>query len=257
MIDPYVIAASLVGLTVASTVITVDKDSRAGLQARLIHDDRLGADVAQPPPPSKIELAVAHEPSTALRTGAVVARARREVELGVKYDASYRVLSQYPNGDVPEDVGACTDLIIRAFRAAGVDLQQRVHEDLRDHLDLYGVEAPNTNVDHRRTGTLFTFFERKAVRLPVIERDKPWLRPASSLDARARARESFQPGDIVFFNYKTKCHAGYRCIPDHVAIISDRVGTRGLPLVIQNGGPHPVESDSLDGGTMVGHFRMH
>jgi hypothetical protein len=55
--------------------------------------------------------------------------ARREVKNRTYYDASYAAIS-YPGGDVSSDRGACTDVVIRAFRNAGIDLQQLIHEDM-------------------------------------------------------------------------------------------------------------------------------
>jgi uncharacterized protein YijF (DUF1287 family) len=173
-------------------------------------------------------------------TATVVSRARKEVEAGVRYDASYRLLSGYPNGDIPADRGACTDVVIRAFRAAGVDLQVLVHDDILSDRDFYGIDA-DPNVDHRRTPTLYGYFARNAIRLP----DRP-----------KRDASTFQPGDVVFYAYKKKCFARYPCAPEHVAIVSDRIGPRGLPMIIQNGGPHAMESDALDHGKMLGHFRF-
>lgn len=160
--------------------------------------------------------------------GAIVARARLEVDRAVEYDASYYVLP-YPNGDVPPDRGACTDVVIRALRAVGVDLQVLVHED----------GGQDANVDHRRVSVLHGAFERHALSLPVD--------PGTP--------GAFRPGDVVFFAWK-RCVSGARCVSEHVGIVSDRVGPRGLPLVIQNGGPRASEEDMLDHGTMTGHFRL-
>src|SRR5688572_16525343 len=44
------------------------------------------------------------------------------------YDPSYVALD-YPGGDVPENTGVCSDVVVRAFRKAGIDLQKEVHED--------------------------------------------------------------------------------------------------------------------------------
>jgi uncharacterized protein YijF (DUF1287 family) len=47
----------------------------------------------------------------------------------VTYDGSYRRIS-FPLGDVPSNKGVCTDVVIRAYRKLGIDLQQRVNEDM-------------------------------------------------------------------------------------------------------------------------------
>ena len=44
----------------------------------------------------------------------------------VLYDPSYFSMD-YPNGDVPAGRGVCTDVVIRAYRKLGIDLQQQVH----------------------------------------------------------------------------------------------------------------------------------
>jgi uncharacterized protein YijF (DUF1287 family) len=171
---------------------------------------------------------------------AIVERARKEVERKVRYDSSFRLLSGYPNGDIPADRGACTDVVIRSFRAVNVDLQQLVHDDVKSSPDVYGHTA-DWQLDHRRVSTLHTYFTRHAL----------------SLETDVRARDSFRPGDVVFFSWK-RCPASSRfpCVPQHVAIVSDRLGRRGSPLLLQNGGPYATESDGLDHGTLVGHFRL-
>ena len=88
--------------------------------------------------------------------------ARDEVNRGVRYDASYEAMS-YPGGDVSADHGACTDVVIRAFRNAGFDLQKMIHEDMKENFDLYpttyGLSKPDTNIDHRRVRNQMRYFE--------------------------------------------------------------------------------------------------
>lgn len=169
---------------------------------------------------------------------AITARARLEVERGVQYDAAYHVLPTDENGDLPPDRGACTDVVIRALRAVDVDLQLLVREDVNEAQSVYG-HAPDPNVDHRRVTTLHTFFTRHALALETDVRDT----------------SSFRPGDVVFFAWK-RCVRSLPCLPEHVGIVSDRIGPRGFPLVLQNGGPRATESDTLDRGIVVGHFRL-
>lgn len=166
---------------------------------------------------------------------AIVERARRELDLVTTYDASWREIPAYPMGDIASDRGACTDVVVRSLRAVGIDLQQLVHEDLEADRCAYGVMLADPNIDHRRLRTMFTFLRRNALSLSEDPRDKA----------------SFRPGDIVFMSWKWPRSAQ----PEHVAIVSDRVGARGLPMLIENGGPRPVESDSLGRGKIVGHFR--
>jgi uncharacterized protein YijF (DUF1287 family) len=165
---------------------------------------------------------------------AIVARARLEVDRGVTYDATYTKTSGYPNGDVPLDRGACTDVVIRSLRTIGVDLQSLVYEDIRTDPAAYGIDEPNPHIDHRRVSTLFIFMVRNT-------------RP---LTTNVRNAESFRPGDIVFFAKRRGA------LPVHVGIVSDRIGPHGYRLVLQNGGPRATEADSLSHAALAGHFRI-
>src|ERR1700752_4273110 len=88
----------------------------------------------------------------------------------VIYDPAYFSIP-YPNGDVPSDKGVCTDVIIRAYRQLGVDLQKEVHEDMILNFSKYpkdwGAKQPDKNIDHRRVPNLMVFFTRKGCVLPV------------------------------------------------------------------------------------------
>ena len=103
----------------------------------------------------------------------------------VKYDGSYRSIA-YPNGDVPAGTGVCTDVVIRSYRALGIDLQQQVHEDMRAHFSrypskrLWGLTRTDTNIDHRRVPNLQVFFSRHGQALP-----------------RSRNAADYAAGDIV------------------------------------------------------------
>jgi len=164
----------------------------------------------------------------------IIARAHGELVRVTKYSAEWVPTSGYPMGDIPMSRGACTDLVVRAFRAGGIDLQRLVHEDIVASPDAYGISAPDPHIDHRRVAVLLTWFRRNA-------------RVGLSLDPTTSG--AFLPGDVVFF-------APSKTTPNgHVAIVSDRIGPRGLPLLLENGGPRPAESDNLDAGTIVGHFR--
>src|SRR5947209_20026661 len=88
----------------------------------------------------------------------------------VRYDQSYFTID-YPGGDVPAEVGVCTDEVIRSYRAVGVDLQREVHEDMGRAFDSYphrwGLKKTDSNIDHRRVPNLMTFFDRQGASLPV------------------------------------------------------------------------------------------
>ena len=166
---------------------------------------------------------------------AIVTRARLEIERVTVYDNTWLETSSYPMGDVPSNRGACTDVVVRSLRQVGIDLQELVHEDVSHDLHAYGLGAIDSNIDHRRVGTMFTFFTRNAMSLTTDVRDKA----------------AWRAGDIVFVAWQWMRGAA----PEHVGIISDKIGPRGLPLVIEIGGPKPIEQDSLGHGKVVGHFR--
>ena len=92
----------------------------------------------------------------------LAAAALQRIEHTVLYDGSYHRLS-YPNGDVPDDIGVCTDVVIRSYRKLGIDLQVLVHEDMKRAFNVYpskriwGLRKPDSNIDHRRVQNLQTF----------------------------------------------------------------------------------------------------
>jgi uncharacterized protein YijF (DUF1287 family) len=112
--------------------------------------------------------------------------AQKIIDHSIIYDPSY-VRIKYPMGDVPADRGVCTDVIIRAYRQLGIDLQQLVHEDMVANFDKYpqswGLSKPDSNIDHRRVPNLMTFFKRHGEVLPITKNPK-----------------DYKPGDIVCWN---------------------------------------------------------
>lgn len=246
--------AGLLGLTIFTLVIS-------GTRARAARDPSAEAEGTDPAPLSPNELTpvpmsveptgaptkpplsfVAALPSSTPRTqlswdeeGAIVARARAELERVTVYDNSWMQTSSYPMGDVPSNRGACTDVVVRSLREIGIDLQELVHNDIVQDMHAYGVSFADNDIDHRRVSTMYTFFVRHAM----------------ALTTDARIKTAWRPGDIVFVAWTWTRGAP----PEHVGVISDKIGPRGLPLVIENGGPKPVEADSLGKGRIVGHFR--
>jgi len=164
-----------------------------------------------------------------------VAAARSQIGETLRYDPSYQTIG-YPNGDVPIDRGVCTDVIIRALRDAyNYDLQKYVHEDMKknfsDYPQIWGLERPDKNIDHRRVPNLQAFFERNGWSLPLS--DQP---------------SDFIPGDLV------------TCIvpPNlpHIMIVSDRRNRDDIPLVIHNIGNGTREEDFLFEFELTGHYRI-
>ena len=163
----------------------------------------------------------------------LVQNARLQVGVTTSYDSAYRKLA-YPGGDVPMSTGVCTDVLIRAFRGLGLDLQESVHDDMRRAFQQYphhwGLRGPDPNIDHRRVLNLMTYFKRRG-----WERER---RPRSA---------DFRPGDIVAWNLGGGAA--------HIGIISDRKNGAGIPLVIHNIGWGAQEEDILFSFTMIGHYR--
>jgi uncharacterized protein YijF (DUF1287 family) len=93
----------------------------------------------------------------------LAAAAMERTQHSVRYDPSY-VRIPYPGGDVPADTGVCTDEVIRAYRALGIDPQKEVHEDMVQSLSAYPrnwhwlLARPDSNIDHRRVPNLMVFF---------------------------------------------------------------------------------------------------
>ncbi len=162
--------------------------------------------------------------------GAAIERTNHEV----RYDGSYRQIG-YPGGDVPHDVGVCTDVVIRSYRAVGVDLQQLVHEDMSAHFDAYpknwGLSRPDRNIDHRRVPNLQVFFSRRGSTLAVSDDPAVYL-----------------PGDLVTWMLPGN-------LP-HIAIVADRRSADGQrPLIVHNIGAGPQIEDALFDHPMTGHYR--
>lgn len=152
----------------------------------------------------------------------------------VRYDGSYREIS-YPGGDVPANIGACTDVVIRAYRALGVDLQVLVHEDMSRAFASYprawGLTKPDSNIDHRRVRNLQTFFKRRGAELKV-----------------SRDPRSYLAGDLVTWVLPGN-------LP-HIGIATDqRSPDHSRPLIIHNIGNGAEVSDILFVYPVTGHYR--
>ncbi|HEY1954135.1 MAG TPA: DUF1287 domain-containing protein [Polyangiaceae bacterium] len=196
--------------------------------------------------PTPAPTATATATATATPAARVIARAREEVARRVSYDPSYVGL-HYPGGDVDASTGVCTDVVIRSYRAAGFDFQKLVHEDVLRAPKAYEpwVKTPDANIDHRRVGPLLVYLRRHARSLPV---DAPCARRPGC----AGSADDYAAGDIVVISFEA-CPA---CNPAHIGVVSDKIGPRGIPLLIHNMGPTPREDDTLDAWTRLGHFRL-
>lgn len=152
----------------------------------------------------------------------------------VRYDGSYRKIA-YPGGDVPDNIGVCTDVIVRSYRALGIDLQKEVHEDMRRHFSLYpkkwGLKRPDTNIDHRRVPNLQTYFARHGQQLEVTS-----------------TADNYRPGNLVTWVLPGN-------LP-HIGIVTDRRSADGLrPLIVHNIGAGTVLEDMLFSYKITGHYR--
>jgi uncharacterized protein YijF (DUF1287 family) len=150
------------------------------------------------------------------------------------YDASY-VSIDYPGGDVPLDRGACTDVLIRAFRKAGVDLQKEVHEDMKANFGAYpkkwGLSATDSNIDHRRVQNLMTFFERKGKSVGV------------STDSA-----TYNPGDVVTWDLGNG--------QTHTGMVTNLWSTEAKRyLIVHNIGAGAQIEDVLFAWRVTGHYR--
>lgn len=160
--------------------------------------------------------------------------ARMSIVRSPRYDGSW-VRLEYPGGDPGWDVGVCSDVVIRAFRHAGLDLQRLVHEDILAAPDAYGIRRPDPSIDHRRVSNLAVFFSRHARRLPP---DRDW-----------------RAGDIVVWSLSG---SGW---PNHIGIVTNETGRSGDPLVIHHFprtarfSGRPEASDCLHAWRIVHHFR--
>ncbi|MCD8524065.1 MAG: DUF1287 domain-containing protein [Saccharospirillaceae bacterium] len=177
----------------------------------------------------------AGEGSAAAFRQELVAAALQRTTQQVRYDGAYQKIA-YPNGDVAPDIGVCTDVVIRSYRALGIDLQRLVHEDMVADFAAYpsrrlwGMTRTDTNIDHRRVPNLQAFFQRNGQTLAVSDN------PAD-----------YQPGDLVTWMLPGN-------LP-HIGVVSDRYAPgSGRPLIVHNIGAGPVLDDMLFRYRISGHY---
>ena len=164
----------------------------------------------------------------------LVEAAREQTTHAVRYDGAYRRIP-YPGGDVPKDIGVCSDVVVRAYRVLGIDLQRRVHEDMARNFAAYpkqwGLRAPDPNIDHRRVPNLQAFLRRRGAQRPV-----------------SQDGASYAAGDLVTWMLPGN-------LP-HIGVVSDqRSGDGSRPLILHNIGQGPQEEDALFTYPITGHYR--
>ena len=152
----------------------------------------------------------------------------------VVYNGAY-VQIDYPGGDVPANTGVCTDVVIRSYRALGIDLQVRVHEDMKKNFSAYpniwGLRRPDSHIDHRRVPNLMTFFSRHGTVLSL-----------------SRNGKDYRPGDIVTW----KLDNGL----DHVGIVATQQSPRTRDyMIVHNIGSGPQSEDVLFQWEITGPYR--
>ena len=151
------------------------------------------------------------------------------------YDPSYVALD-YPGGDVPERTGVCSDVVVRAFRKAGIDLQKEVHEDMKAARSVYpnkwGAINPDRNIDHRRVLNLMTYFARRGKSLSI-----------------SNSATGYQPGDIVAWELTSGI--------DHIGIVTNMLSdSEDRYLIVHNIGAGTRIEDVLFAWTIKGHYRF-
>jgi len=152
----------------------------------------------------------------------------------VDYDPSYFTIA-YPNGDVPINKGVCTDVVIRAFRKLGIDLQKEVHEDIKANFSKYpkiwGLSKPDKNIDHRRVPNLMVFFTRHGTVKPITNNAGDYV-----------------PGDIVCWNLGGAV--------THIGLVVNRKSADGKRyLIVHNIGAGQVLTDCLFEFKIIGHYQ--
>ncbi len=163
-------------------------------------------------------------------TEKLIAAAIEQVDRTTEYDPAYVKLA-YPNGDVPIKTGVCADVIVRAFRTVGLDLQKELHEDIKQSFGKYpkkwGAKAPDKNIDHRRVPNLMTWFARQGKAIPLSSND-------------------YQPGDVVAWDLGGGL--------THIGFVSDLKADKQYKIVHNIGAGTQIEDRLLE-WKVIGHYR--
>lgn len=174
-------------------------------------------------------------PQSASSTNLALAKHAEELPRLVIYDPAYRQIA-YPNGDIPENYGVCSDVVIRSYRKIGIDLQQLVHEEMKANFSKYpsqriwGLRKTDTNIDHRRVPNLEVFFSRKGKNKPVTKDSKDYV-----------------PGDIVTWRLDNG--------RPHIGIVTSvKAIDKKNYLIMHNIGYGQVAEDVLFKWEIIGHY---
>ena len=154
----------------------------------------------------------------------------------VTYDGAYYSIP-YPNGDVPDGIGVCTDVVIRTYRAVGLDLQKEVHEDMKANFKLYpqlwNLKRPDKNIDHRRVPNLMKYFKRQGAEISITDNGKDYL-----------------PGDVVSWDLGGGL--------THIGVVVDKKSNDNKRfMIVHNIGGGQVLEDCLFNFTINGHYRFY
>ena len=152
----------------------------------------------------------------------------------VRYDGSYHAIP-YPGGDVPANIGVCTDVVIRSYRTLGFDLQKLVHEDMKanfkEYPKIWGLKKTDKNIDHRRVPNLMTFFKRKKANKPVTKK-----------------ASDYKPGDVVSWSLSGGL--------THIGIVVNKKSKdKKRFMIVHNIGSGQVLEDCLFTYKIIGHYR--
>lgn len=156
------------------------------------------------------------------------------IDKNIRYVPDY-VSIPYPNGDVPKNTGVCTDVVIRAYRKLGIDLQKEVHEDMKKRFSEYpktwGLKLTDKNIDHRRVPNLQTFFKKHGKVLPITQNP-----------------EDYKVGDIVTWMLPGN-------LPHIGIVVNKKSADKKRYLVVHNIGGGQVAEDMLFNFTITGHYQ--
>jgi uncharacterized protein YijF (DUF1287 family) len=149
------------------------------------------------------------------------------------YDPTYFRID-YPNGDIPEGKGVCTDVVIRTYRKLGVDLQKEVHEDMKSNFHLYpkiwGLTKPDTHIDHRRVPNLMVYFGRFGTEKPITTNP-----------------EDYEPGDIICWRLSNGM--------THIGMMIEQKSDDGKRYkIVHNIGSGQIAEDILFDFEIIGHY---